>query len=297
MKGVICEFKKIFTSAGLWISIALMLLLMLTYVIYENETGQTYTVINALFKLDKEQMLWNKLSAQKVFKDVCMNSLVMYGPALAALSSATTICMENKFNITRYMLIRSGKWKYIFIKTVVALITSGIAFLAASIICLLVVMIGFPDMSELDDYEFYYELYSKSSDGKKLLLFSVFGIKAIYIYQLTGIFIYGSFCGAIGFMFTSFCNDVYLCVCGAFFGGYIYYSVYNGIIQGYISGNVSDEIANILMNYGNWSNYITFYNYTKSLPVNMLIYIVFWVSGGILYRIKISVKQDCGGKS
>ena len=215
------EIRRILTSSGFWLAVGLALLILFTTTAYKEENGTTYNILSAAFQFDKGELLFKSVYVQTLFPTTVRYSLPMYGPLIAALSFAGVLCEEQKYGVRRYLLFKEGKTSYVLSKALSAIISSGLVFLLSSVILLVFIYCKYPLMSAQDaeSFQYWLEFQSVDPNGNPILLFDWFGEHAYCLLQLIGAFIYGIFCGFIGFVCTAFFSNVYLVVCVPFFFG------------------------------------------------------------------------------
>lgn len=286
------EIKKVVCGAGFWMAIAIALILMLTYGIYEDGTGKSYNIITVISQIDYQKYQEMELTRPYIFYNIEHSSLMMYSAAVAALCFTGSICQEKRNNVKRYTIYRTGKLTDTLSKASAAFITSGAVFVAASLVCLAVICIFFPDAA---DKEMCILRFFTNKDGSTTGLYNMFGFNIFYILQLAGQFIYGGVSAAIGFIVVAFSSSIYLSVCLPFFVGYGYVSVCNSILMAFSENKVSLAICNMESKYMDSRIYTVFWrNSTETWWVFASLSII-WIVAIIVYRIRMGVQDDCGG--
>lgn len=289
------EIKKTVTSPGFWIAVMLALILMLTYGIYEDDTRKSYNIITAISMLDSDTYYRKGLISQEIFYKITHSSLIMYASAIAALCFTGGICQEKKNNVKRYVIYRSGKLCDTISKAFAAFITSGMAFVIASVICLIIICIFFPDIKDGDMYEMYVLRFFTDKEGNTNFLYNTFGFNTIYVLQLVGQFIYGGMSAALGFIVAAFCSSIYLAVCIPFFIGYGYVSICNSIIMAFVENKISDKIYKIETIYMDSGIYTTFWRENVKTWWVFLSMLILWIVAIFIYRVRMETQKDCGG--
>ncbi len=289
------ELIKIYTSSGFWLSVVLLLSILLTFGVYMDDTGASYNILTTAMKINPSEYAEKRITSQMVFLTTTKSALAMYGMALSALCFTGTICQERKNNVKRYMIFRKGKNCEALSRGTAALISSGTAYALAALICMIVVIILFPDISSVDDYENIVMHYSVDSNGNTIGLYRLMGMNFIYVFQIMGMFLYGCVCGAVGLVTAAFSSSIYLCVSIPFFAGYTYYSIFAGVVMGYVDGSISERIFEGMSNYGTWSNYTCFWQNIHYFGWNLLIIAVLWGIAITVYRVRLGIAKDNGG--
>ena len=292
------EMKRIVQSSGFWLSVGLALIIILTTNAYQEQGGTTYNVWMAAFLFDKAELLKMGLNMQTRFALSLQAALPMYGPLFAALSFASVICEEQKYGVRRYLIFKQGKVHYVLSKALSAICASGLVFLVTALLFMLFMYWRYPLMSAngVEDFQSWIEFHSTAPDGTPILLFSWFGEHAYCILQLIGVFLYGMFCGFIGYICTAFFSNVYLAVCIPFFFGYIYYSISQTITGRMIEGSISMEIYNAMNTYVSPNGYMYFWRMTEGLMVNMLVLVGVWIVAVGIHMLCVQKATDCGVK-
>ncbi len=296
-RSVGLELRKMLKSGGFWLSVALILLILFTYGIYQDDSGKSYSVINVLLQLNHSTFLDNQLSAQGVFRIATQSGLAMYGTAFAALSFTGTFCQESRNNAKRYIVFRNGKTCFTLSKAVAAMVVSGLAFALAASLFMVVVIICFPDISQSQDYGYWLDNYSRNSSGEVMGIYKALGAKAVYLLHISGMFFYGCVCGAVGFAFSAFSSSIYLCVCIPFFIGYAQYSFFAGIVMGYTDGRIPEKVFSLICDYGAWQSYTAYWINMKVFAGNLGIMVLMWILAIVIFRARIGRSVDCGVKA
>ena len=293
--------SKVFRNAGFWISVGLIVLIMLSYTIYVDDTGKAYNVFTAGAAYDTAGLLSRDIISQKAFYKMVNQSLPMYACMFSAMSFAWTLCHEENSSGRRYIIFRNGKLRYVLTKALAALVSSGLVYVIGAAVSICVCEIFLPSMSELkvidpEGYELWFQARSTYSTGETIGLYKVLNENAFYIMQTVGLFLYGSFCGAVGFLVAAFCTNIYLAVCVPFFVGYMYYSIMAGTVLDYMATNISPKLVELLANYGMWQCYTNFPKYAEQFIANMVIYAVLWCIAVLVCRVRVGLSKDCGRK-
>ena len=292
------EIRRILCSTGFWLAVGLTLIILLTTIAHKEEDGTAYTVLSLALQFDKTEILMIGVNVQNLFSTTVRYALPMYGPLLAALSFAVVLCEERKYGVRRYLLFKEGKMPYVLSKALSAIVASGVAFLLAALLFLVFLYWEYPLMSagNADSFQYWLDYQSVAPDGKPILWFQWFGEHAYVLLQLVGAFLYGMFCGFIGYICTAFFSNVYLAVCIPFFFGYIYYSLTQAIMARAIEGSVSWDVYNAVNAYVSPEGYMHYWRMTDSLMVNLIVLLAVWVIAIGIHMLQIQKATDCGVK-
>ncbi|MBR4027565.1 MAG: hypothetical protein IKJ01_08455 [Lachnospiraceae bacterium] len=297
LRITINEIKRMICSSGFWLSVGLACIILFTTEAYREQDGTVYTILTAGGYLKGKEGLESNINVQSLFSLTVRYQLPMYGPLLAALSFASILCEEQKYGIRRYLLFKEGKKNYVFSKAVSAMITSGLAFFVSAIILLVFLYVNYPLMSEVVDIESFQSWFTYQSNNKNgtvMLLFRLFGEHGFCMMQLIGVFLYGVFCGFIGYICTAFFANVYLAVCIPFFFGYMYYSIVQAIMGRLTEGTISIELYNKINRYVSPEGYMYFWKMQDSFLINIIVLFGVWIIAIGIHMFRIQKATDCG---
>lgn len=290
------EIKRTLCSIGFWLAVGLALLILLTSGIYKELDGTTYTVLSATYELDQEQMIDHNLSVENTLTGHIIYQLSMYGPLLAALSFATVLCEEQKFGVRRYLLFKEGKKRYVISKALTAVFTSGLCFLVIGLLFFEFLYWNYPMRAECspDYYIWFSENKLPNMAGFVPLVFELLGENAFIVLALMGMFLYGVFCGFIGFICTAFFSNIYLAGCIPFFFGYIYYSIVSSFDGRLLEGSVTLETYTAIHSYMSPEGYIQFCEKAEYCLFNMTALVAVWILAIAIHMISMQKSSDCG---
>lgn len=298
-RTTVSEINRMLRASGFWLAVALILVILLTATAYkEDEDGTTYTVLSMVLQYNKGQIGQMGLCVQTLFSTVVRGNLPMYGPLLAAMAFAGGLCEERKYGVRRYILMRNGKSAHVCSKALSAIITSGLVFFVAGCLFLLFLYWRYPLKSaqDMETFRYWLEFQSVAPNGEPILLFEWLGEHAYSVLQLLGLFLYGMFCGVIGYICTVFFSNVYLAVCIPFFFGYIYYSITQALMARAIEGSISWDMYNSINSYVSPEGYMYFWRMTDSFGANMVCLIILWAIAIGIHMLHIYKATDCGVK-
>ncbi len=296
LRNVIGEMKRILSSFGFWLAVGLALIILLTSEMYRDLDGTVYTVLSATYELEKETVFEYDLNAQRFFYMQLTSCLPMYAPMLAALSFAKVLCEEQKYGVRRYLLFREGKRRYVLSKALSAILASGLCFLVIGVLFLAFLYWNYPMWTQIsaESYAGWLEYQLSKTSGWAMVLFEWFGEHAYCILTLMGCFVYGVFCGFIGFICTAFFSNIYLAVCIPFFFGYIYYSIVQSFDGRLLEGSISFETYNAIHSYVSPAGYIDFWRSKDYVAVNMMVLLIVWIVAIVTHLIHMKKTSDCG---
>lgn len=131
-------------------------------------------------------------------------------------------------------------------------------------------------------------------NGVAILLFDWLGQHAYCVLTLMGLFVYGVFCGFIGFVCTAFFSNIYLAVCIPFFIGYIYYSIVQSFDGRLLEGSISYETYHVIHSYVSPEAYMEFWRRKDYFAVNMIVLLVVWIAAIVIHWLWMQKISDCG---
>lgn len=286
------KLNRMICSMGFWIAIILIVIITLTCESYTDVDGAKYSMLTILFNYDMEARIQNHMDMQSLLL-LIQGTLSMYGMLFAALSYASVLCEEQKNGVRRYVLLKEGKWNYVLSNAFATILSSGLVFLVGTAIVIGFICWNYPVLSELDKtaYEYWFSYQSENAPW----FYSTFGEMACCIQLLFGVFLYGTFCGFVGFLCAAFFSNVYLLTCIPFFVGYFYFSIMQVIYARVFEGVLPIELMQVLNTYVSPECYIKCWNYKKSLPINIAILLVIWILVIGVHRACLEKRADCGG--
>lgn len=298
IRNTIGYIKRILCSAGFWLSVGLGCIILLTSVTHKDMQGVSYNVLTSAMQLSKEELLNYGITVQMTFSNAIHYAMPMYGTLLAALSYAGVLCEEKKIGVKRYLLFRFGKKEYVLTRSFAVLFASGFSFVVAGLFLLVFLYWKFPLMSsqDIEAFQMWLEFQAGSGNGMTVLLYEWFGEHAYNLQLLSGLFVYGLFCGFIGYLCAAFFSNVYLMVCIPFFFGYMYFSIARTIQSRVIEGSISNEVSNIVNDYVSPTGYLMYWRQTESFVCNMIVLVLVWVIAIVLHMVRIQKSSDCGGR-
>lgn len=297
VRTTIDYIKRILCSAGFWLSVGLGCVVLCMAYTHKDMGGASYNVLTSAFQLSREELISNGITVQRTFSTAIHYAMPMYGTLLAALSYAGVLCEEKKTGAMRYLLFHSGKKEHVLTRSAAVMFVSGCSFVIMGMFLLLFLYWKFPLMSADDAelFQIWLEFQSGDGTGMTFLLYQWFGEHAYCIQLLSGLFVYGLFCGCIGYICAAFFSNVYLMVCIPFFFGYIYFSITRTIENRVMEGSISYEIGEIVNSYVSPNGYLLYWKQTESFACNMMVLVLVWVIAAMLHIIRIKRADDCGG--
>ncbi len=296
LRITLSEINRTLHSFGFWLAVGLAMLILLTSNIYKDIDGTTYTVLSAAYELERDQMIAYNLSVERTFEWNIIYYLSMYGPLIAALSFVPVLCEEQKYGVRRYLLFKEGKKQYVISKAMSAVLTSGLCFVIMGLLFLAFLYWNYPLRAEYmpDYYIWYLENKVSTMAGLVPFVFDVFEESAFIVLSMLGTFLYGVFCGFIGFICTAFFSNVYLAVCIPFFFGYIYYSIVSSFDGRLMEGSVTIETYTAIHSYLSPEGYIQFWEKQEYCLFNMLVLVMVWIAAIMIHMMCMQKVSDCG---
>jgi len=286
------KLRRMMCSVGFWIAILLIVIITITSDAYTDLSGAKYSMLTILFHFDEAVRVQNGIDVQSLFMWINA-TFSMYGMLFAALSYASVLCEEQKYGVRRYLLFKEGKWIHTLSNALASMLSSGLVFLIGTGIIIAFLYGNYPLKSEVDEWEFEAWLNYRAQSAP--WLYESFGEYADSIQLLSGVFLYGIFCGFIGFACAAFFSNVYLLTCIPFFVGYFYFSVTQSIYARVGEGNLPMEVMNMLYAYASPECYMRYWSYRESFGVNMALVAIIWGLAIGLHMLCLNKKADCGG--
>lgn len=294
-KGIKVTFQKLkrmVCSGGFWISVVLIFIITITTEAYTHFDGTQYSLLTILFHFDENARIQNNMNAQSKIT-LLQVSFTMYGMLFSSMAYASVLCEEQKHGICRYMLIKEGKWTHILSNAFAAMLASGLVFVVGSVVTEIFILWNYPLMSEIDGYAL--ESWLTYNARHAPWLYEMLGEMATFAQLLFGVFLYGMFCGFLGFICSAFFSNVYLLTCIPYFFGYFYYSITQAIEARALEGNFPMECLQLMYTYVSPGSYMSYWSYKDSLWANMLVFIFVWVMGIGIHKMCLEKRADCGG--
>lgn len=293
-RSTLQKLRRMMCSVGFWIAILLIVIITITSDAYTDLDGAKYSMLTILFHFDEAARVQNGIDVQNLFMWINV-TFSMYGMLFAALSYASVLCEEQKYGVRRYLLFKEGKWIHTLSNACASVMSSGLVFLVGTGIIMVFLYCNYPLRSETDQWGFEAWLSYRAQGAP--WLYEVFGEVASFIQLLSGVFLYGIFCGFIGFACAAFFSNMYLLTCIPFFFGYFYFSVTQSIYARVGEGSLPMEVMNVLHAYASPECYMGYWNYRDSFWANMALLAIIWGLSIGLHMLSLNKKADCGGIS
>lgn len=286
------KLKRMVCSVGFWIAVILIVLITVTSDVYTDFDGSKYSMMTILFHFSEKERVQYGMDMQSMLMWVNA-TFSMYGMLFAALSYASVLCEEQKYGVRRYLLFKEGKWGHTLSNAFASILSSGLVFLIGTGFVMLFLYCNYPLKSEVDKWGFEAWLSYRAQSAP--WLYEMFGESACFIQLLSGVFLYGNFCGFIGYVCAAFFSNVYLLTCIPFFLGYFYFSVTQSIYARVGEGRLPMELMSTLYAYVSPECYMGYWNYMDSFWINVGMLVIIWVCVIGIHMMRLSRKADCGG--
>lgn len=289
INSIKCDLIKNITNIAFYIAVILGGILVFTFQVYEDSLGNVYNSITIVCNMSKEEMAKEYLFGEQIFMTTLRTCMPMYAMVISAFSYVVGLLSEKENKVTKYVIYRTGRTRYVLSKAIYSMISSGAVFGILTIIYAIYIHAFFPSMKSLpeEEYQMFWQFQSVGDNEKSLLLYELFGFKAEYFYGIAGMILYGCFCAAVGFLIYSMVQNIYFNLCIPFFVGYFQYSLVNIIMS------MKPQLYVTKYGYGDY--YLNFWHNQKYLWVNVLIFTGIWGIAIIANIIKYNRKYNLEG--
>lgn len=215
MKALKCDLLRCVMNKGFILSAAVTAVLCFSLQVYaDNSNGRVYSVLEALFSLDRSVMAE---SGDFIPAIIIGKALTGYSamalPITAALPFVTSFIAERNSGNMRYTIVRAGRIRYYISKLFSALLSGGLAVLIGVSLFAVLVYILFPNTQPTEILEYYLP------NGAFSVLFS----------KTAGAFSYGAASVLPAFFLCSFCTNTYIILCVPFLLKFIYETVLSAV--------------------------------------------------------------------
>lgn len=206
MREISVSFKKIFSSAGFYLSTLLTITLLFCAEVYVDAlTSDRYSVISALMNFDRNEMLRHfELCSYYVIRNARNGWFTLFVPLSTAFCFVPLMCTERDSNALRFQIVRSSKLKFDLSRYLSGIFAGGISVALGYAIFSGLIFILFPGRSEFAQF-----FDGQSDEG-------VIG----YLKILLGIWLYGTFWSMPAMFCTSVIKNKYIVMCIPFFTKY-----------------------------------------------------------------------------
>ena len=212
MKAVKCDLDKAIINIGFVGAVFTAMILCFTANVYtETSTGKTYSVMEAIFTLDKNIIRSNyELSSLSVFRKCLSGYITMFIPIITAFPYMVTFCAERNSGLMRFTISRTGKIRYCLSKFVSCTVSAGLSIMIGVMLFGVVSAVIFPDIST----------YDVPSDVMKLIFPQ--GVLGCTAGIIAASFLYGAISVMPAFFISSFCKNPYIITCLPFWAIYLW---------------------------------------------------------------------------
>lgn len=212
--SVTVELRKTIFSYGFIICIVITCLLCFTSPVYgDGSTGKEYSAFEVI--ANKSWPLFSSFKSSQILHSSVSPYLTLFIPVLSSLPFVTGFCAERLGGNMRFVITRSGKYKYCISKSISAVLSGGIA-----------VMFGFILYSIAICFAF-------SNEG-----FSVLEMIKMY----AGMGLYGMISVLPAFFLSAFIKNKYMICCFPFIFMHFYYTTVSKV-QDIFNAHYRDDIV------------------------------------------------------
>lgn len=280
MKSLKCDLNKAVINLGFLGAAAVTLILCFTANVYTDPTNdKTYSVFEALFRLDKQAFADDYAFASvSVFQKALSGYITMFIPIIVAFPFMISFCAERNNGLMRFTITRTGKYRYCLSKFSASFLSGGLAVLLGVAVFGIITFITFPGISSYDIPPEELELLFPES------------VPAAVIKTLISAFLYGAVSTLPAFFLGSFCKNPYIITCLPFMLIYVWNTALSkAIAKGFDNGDweiydklnpfMPDSIANIMY-------YTEFNSAVKKTLIFNAVYVAVLLIGFILIMNK-----------
>lgn len=274
MRNLVVSFKKIFTSPGFYLCIAMTIFLLFAAEIYTDyDTQSRYSVIRALFDFSSEDRAKHyELYNVMIMKNARNGWLTLFAPIITSFCFVPQMCAERNENAVRFQIFRTSKVNYNISQFLSGVISGGFALAVGySVFCAMV-----------------FFLFPNASAEFGILMNEDFNFTKC----LASIWLYGAFWSIPAMFLTSVLHNKYLVMCIPFFVKYGLTQNYQKILNNAISAESIDEDAIKLANFINPDGILWINDATR-----LNIILLFGILAAIFFAAFVIIMQkrgDCG---
>lgn len=210
-----CDLNKTVVNIGFAGAVLLTVVLCFTApVYYDNSLDKTYSVLEALFDLDRS-IIESKpdFASVKIISAGMSGYITMFLPITVAFQFMVSFCAERNSGLIRIAVARTGEIRYCLSKFTASFLSGGLAAALGLILFGIIVLLSFPSA---ESYKLTEEQLSElipHSPAVTVLL------------SIAAAFVYGALTTLPAFFLASFCRDPYIITCVPFLLCYIWKTV------------------------------------------------------------------------
>ena len=221
MKTLRSDLEKSLINIGFLGAVLMTCVLCFTAQAYsDTSNGQSFSVFEALFRLDKRLILSDSsLSSVSIFQKALSGYITMFLPIIVAFPFMISFCTERNSGLMRFTITRSGKWRYYLSKFFSAVIGGGLSVMLGVALFGILTAILFPSLSG----------YDVPAEQLEWLLPNGYGV--MIARMLGTAFLYGALSTLPALFLSSFCRNPYIITCLPFMLNYVRDTGINKLIQ------------------------------------------------------------------
>ena len=207
-----CDLNKTILNIGFLGAILLTIILCFTApVYYDDSTDKTYSVLEALFDLDKSIIETEHSFASVRIISIGMSGYItMFLPIIVAFPFMVSFCAERNSGLIRIAIARTGELRYCISKFAASITSGGLAAALGLIVFGIIVIMVFPDISS-------YKL-----TNEELLQIIPHSTNETILLSIVSAFVYGALTTLPAFFLAAFCRDPYIITCIPFLLFYLW---------------------------------------------------------------------------
>lgn len=264
IRYTITDIKRNIINVRFIILIFAVAVICLMTTIYIDEKGQSYTVIEAMFTIDRTVILGDySFSSYSVFTHG-MNSgySAMFFCVITAVSSVSTLIDERKSGYLRFVMMREDVLRFSASKIISAMISGGLLILAGNILYGIIVYAEFPSILEYN------------IEGIPWLTGN---LKAKAVLYLVKTFVYGAFPVLPAMLLSAFMRSKYLNICLPYMLSFIHLTAIDKLFP--VNGEAPGRLYKILeqLQLSSLCNIVTEHTADKLILCTALVLFVFLI--------------------
>lgn len=230
MRNFIVSFRKNVTSLGFLLCIGMTVLLLFSAEVYYDYSTQTrYSVFHTITMFSSDELANHyELCSMMIVQNARNGWFTLFVPIASAFCFIPMMCAEREQNAIRFQMFRTTRIKYHLSQFFSGVISGGLATTLGYILFAAIVLILFPNVSEMNEIEV------QMLHGFEINLYEL----------ILEVWLFGSFWSIPAMFLTSVLQNKYLILCIPFFLKYGLNQTYQKIIQNAVS---TDKIDNKLL--------------------------------------------------
>lgn len=212
MKALRCDLNKTVVNIGFAGAVLLTAVLCFTApVYYDNSLDKNYSVLEALFSLDRSIIEREPAFASvRIISAGMSGYITMFLPITVAFPFMVSFCAERNSGLIRIAVARTGEVRYCLSKFTASFLSGGLAAALGLILFGIIVFFSFPSI----------ESYGLNEENLSLVI--PHSPEVTVLLSIAAAFAYGALTTLPAFFLASFCRDPYIITCVPFLMNYLW---------------------------------------------------------------------------